>query len=275
MKHYIFSIGRIECTMLCDAHTVIGAARMMKRFPHIPEADMRQAYADLGLSLDEADTSMNILLLKIGSETVLVDAGEGGRPYGGELCASLDAAGIAPEAITTVIITHSHGDHVLGLMTDDALMFPNARYVISAIEMDYWRTRLAGDKADQRPLVEKIEVAGLRLIAMDEGILSGVTAVPLSGHTPGQIGLLIESDGARLLHLADVLHNPAQFAHPAWSPWFDADTNLSVPTRLAALNKAADHDLLTLFYHLTFPGLGRVRRTQAGYRWEVVSTAGV
>jgi glyoxylase-like metal-dependent hydrolase (beta-lactamase superfamily II) len=267
--HHTFMLGHIECTILCDAHTVIGAARMMKRFPHIPEADMRQAYTNLGLSLDEADTSMNVLLLRLGAETVLVDAGEGGRPYGGELRASLDAAGIAPEAITQVVITHTHGDHVLGLLTDDALTFPNARYVISAQEMEFWRGRLAGDKADQRPLVEKIEAAGLRLIAMDEVILPGITAVPLPGHTPGQIGLLIESDGERLLHLADTLHSPAQLVRPDWSPWFDDDIHLSVPTRRAALSRAADEDLLTLFYHLTFPGLGRVRRTTSGYRWDV------
>ncbi|MDX2137361.1 MAG: MBL fold metallo-hydrolase [Chloroflexota bacterium] len=268
MKHYTFTLGHIECTVLCDAHTIIGAVRMMKRFPHIPEADMRHAYIDLDLVLDEADTSMNILLLRLGAETVLVDAGEGGRPYGGELRASLAAAGIAPDAITTVIITHSHGDHVLGLLTDDALTFPNARYIMSAEEMAFWRGRLAGDKAEQRPLVEKLEAAGLRLIAMNDVILPGVTAVPLPGHTPGHFGLMIESDGARLLHLADTLHSPAQFVHPDWSPWFDADTRMSEPTRRAALDKAADENVLTLFYHLTFPGLGRVRRTEAGYRWE-------
>jgi glyoxylase-like metal-dependent hydrolase (beta-lactamase superfamily II) len=109
---------------------------------------------------------------------------------------------------------------------------------------------------------------GLRVITMDETILPGLTAVPIPGHTPGQIGLLFESDGQKLLHLVDLLHSPMQFAHPEWSAVFDADTRVSVPTRRHALGRAADDHLLTFFYHLDFPGLGRVQRAGQGFTWQ-------
>lgn len=268
-KSYAFSIGDIACNVVLDGASLLGRERILKRYPDATEAEYRKAYADIGLSLDEADTSFNILVAQIGGETVLVDSGEGGKPYGGHLLDSLQRAGIAPEAITLVVLTHSHGDHVLGLLSDSgAPVFPNARYVLSSVELAFWQQRIAGGLAEQQPILDMMQAQGLRLIDMAEAILPGLTAVPLPGHTPGQIGLLLESAGERLLHLADALHTPMQFAHPEWSPTFDADTSVSVPTRRAALQRAASENLLTLFYHLTFPGLGRVKDTPAGFRWQ-------
>jgi glyoxylase-like metal-dependent hydrolase (beta-lactamase superfamily II) len=268
-KSYSFKVGSADCTVLLDGVSVLGTEGVVKRYPAASEADYRQAYADIGLSLDEADSSFNVFAAKIGDEFVLVDTGMGGRPSGGYLPESMRLAGIAPEAITLVVITHAHGDHVLGLLTDsNEPVFPKATYVISKEEMVFWQRRIDGELADQRPIVTMMEAKGLRLIDMDEAILPGMTAVPIPGHTPGQIGLLIESDGERLLHLADLLHSPMQFAHPEWSASFDVDTSVSVPTRREALGRAAAENMLTLFYHLTFPGLGRVKPAKKGFIWE-------
>jgi glyoxylase-like metal-dependent hydrolase (beta-lactamase superfamily II) len=266
---YPFKVGSIDCAALLDDASVLGVDRFLKRFPDGTEAAYRRAYAEIGLSLDEADNSFNVLLARVGGETVLVDAGEGGKPYGGYLIPSLRLAGMAPEAITLVVITHSHGDHVLGLLgQDNQPVFPNATYVISRPEIAFWRQRTTGEAADHRPILEMIEARGLRVIDMDDPIVPGLTAVPLPGHTPGQIGILLESDGERLLHLADLLHSPMQFAHLDWSPRFDVDTIASVPTRRVALGRAADEGMLGLLYHLTFPGLGRVKRAGNGFVWE-------
>jgi glyoxylase-like metal-dependent hydrolase (beta-lactamase superfamily II) len=272
-KSHSFKVGRIDCTVLLDGESLPGRDGTMRRFPDADEADIRQAYAEAGLSLDEADSSFNVFAARIGEETVLVDTGEGGKPHGGHLLESMHLAGIEPDAITQVVITHVHGDHVLGLLSDDREpAFPNATYVISKEERAFWQVRIDDWAGDQRPIIDMMEAKGLRLIEMDEPILPGLTAVPIPGHTPGQIGLLIESDGEKFIHLADLLHSPMQFAHPEWSPRFDADTSLSVPTRRDALGRAADEDMLALFYHLTFPGLGWVRRAGEAFAWEPLET---
>lgn len=261
---YQFNVGQIECVVMSDGGGVIGAERMMSRFPNGDETAYRQAYAALGLDFDQADSGLNILLAKIGGETVLIDAGQAGRPNGGELPHNMRAAGIAPESITLVVLTHSHVDHVQGLIADDhTAVFPNARYVISRAEHAFWQRNLG-----ENPVLPMLEERGLRLIDMDESIIPGVTAVPLPGHTPGQIGVLFESDRESLIHLADALHSPMQFAHPEWSPRFDADPTASVLTRRAVLARCADHHLLTMFYHLTFPGVGIVRRSESGFVWD-------
>jgi glyoxylase-like metal-dependent hydrolase (beta-lactamase superfamily II) len=275
-KSHSFKVGSIDCTVLLDGISLLGREGILKRYPDAGEDDYRRAYADVGLSLDEADSSFNVFAAQIGEETILVDTGEGGRPKGGLLPESLRLAGVEPGAITLVVITHVHGDHILGLLTDDGKpAFPNATYVISKEEMAFWEARIADWAGDQRPIVDMIQAKGLRLIEMDEPILPGLTAVPIPGHTPGQIGLLIESGGEKFVHLADLLHTPIQFAHPEWSPTFDADTSLSVPTRRAALGRAADEDMLALFYHLTFPGLGRVMRAGEAFAWEPVGSGDI
>lgn len=269
-KSYRFKVGDVDCAVLLDGAFVRGREGIVRRFPDATELDYARAYADLGLSLDEADSSFNILLMHIGAEVILVDTGEAGKPHGGYLHESLHQVDIMPEDVTRVILTHAHGDHVLGLLTDSgAPMFPNARYVMSAIEMDVWRAR-AVDNPQHQAIITLLEARGIELIAMDAPLAAGLTAVPLAGHTHGQIGLRLDSHGETLLHLADVLHSPMQFAHPEWSASFDADTRVSVPTRRDALALAADTQALTLFYHLTFPGLGRVRRAGEAFGWSPV-----
>lgn len=266
-KHYAFQVGGIECCALLDGTGHLGKDGILKRYRDASEDDYRQAFEDIGLSLDDADTSLNILLAKIEDEVVLVDAGQGREPHG-KLVRSMEQAGMNPDEVTLVVITHTHGDHVLGLVTDDgAPTFPNATYVISDKEMTFWQGRI-DEGLDQGAIITMMKESGLRLIASDAQIMPGMTAFPIPGHTPGQIGVQLESGGEGLLHMADLLHSPIQFGHPEWSAYFDADTNVSVPTRRGALQRAADENMLTMFYHLAFPGLGWVKQAERGFIWE-------
>jgi glyoxylase-like metal-dependent hydrolase (beta-lactamase superfamily II) len=272
-RSYAFRVGEIACAVLLDGASLLGRAGILKRFHDATEADYERTYADLGLSLDEADTSFNTLVAEVGGEVLLVDAGEGGRPKGGLLPESLRLAGIEREAVTRVVITHADGDHVQGLLTvDERPTFPNATYMISSNELAYWQGRIDAGIVNHRPYLDLMRGKGLRLIEGDAEILPGVRAVSVAGHTPGHTAVLIESRGERVIHMADLLHSPMQFAHPDWSASFDVDTSVSVPARRAALGRAADEDMLAVFYHLTFPGLGRVRRAGNGFRWEPVKT---
>lgn len=268
-NYHSFTIGQITCTVLLDGSSHITVERFLKRFPQATEADYRRAHADIGLSLEDADSSLNVLAARIGTQTVLFDTGEAGKPNGGQLPESMTQAGIDPADITLVVITHTHGDHVQGILKADGQpAFPNATYVISQPELVFWQGRIQAGMAGHSQILDTMKMQGLRVIAPDEQIMPGLTAVPIPGHTPGQIALVLESEGEKLIHLADLIHSPIQFAHPEWSPAFDTDTSVSVPTRRAALARAADDAILALFYHLTFPGVGRVRRAGQAFVWE-------
>lgn len=53
----------------------------------------------------------NSCLVQSGGDSVLVDAGVSAR----RLCQSLDRAGTAPAALTAILVTHEHADHIKGL----------------------------------------------------------------------------------------------------------------------------------------------------------------
>ncbi len=97
-----------------------------------------------------------------------------------------------------------------------------------------------------------------------------VTLVAMPGHTPGHTGLLIEANGERLLHVVDLLHTLPQFKYPNWHINFDSDGPLAEQSRKAILARAADEKLLTMFYHLPFPGLGHVVRAGSAFSFQPI-----
>ena len=83
---------------------------------------------------DRITLSVNALLVRTGRRVVLLDTGLGPKGHG-DLIASLKDAGVAPEAVTDVLITHSHGDHVGGLVdAGGKLAFPKAVIHMAASE---------------------------------------------------------------------------------------------------------------------------------------------
>src|SRR6266436_7535464 len=93
--------------------------------------ETKAALAAAGIANEVVPIPFNITLLKFGNEMVLFDAGTGGQfqPTAGSMIANMAAAGIKPEQITRVIVSHFHPDHVFGLMSkapDNTPVFANA-----------------------------------------------------------------------------------------------------------------------------------------------------
>jgi glyoxylase-like metal-dependent hydrolase (beta-lactamase superfamily II) len=58
------------------------------------------------------DLDCNLYLLDAGSECALIDAGSGRDPA--RIVANIEAAGVDPSCVRTVLLTHAHGDHAAG-----------------------------------------------------------------------------------------------------------------------------------------------------------------
>ena len=105
--------------------------------------ETKAALAAAGIANEVVPIPFNITLLKFGNETVLFDAGTGGQfqPTAGAMIANMAAAGIKPEQITRVIVSHFHPDHVFGLMSkapDNTPVFPNAAIYVPSNEFKFW-----------------------------------------------------------------------------------------------------------------------------------------
>jgi glyoxylase-like metal-dependent hydrolase (beta-lactamase superfamily II) len=99
----------------------------------------------------------------------------------------------------------------------------------------------------------------------DAEFMPGFCANLLPGHTPGMMGLLIESGGERMLHVADAAMYALQGKYPDWSPAFDADTNASAQTRRQIWQRAASEKLMVMGYH--YPKSGRGHTATSGDFW--------
>lgn len=90
----------------------------------------------------------NVALLRRNELSVLIDAGSGAAPspfgIAGNIPELLRAVGSSPDAITHVILTHAHSDHIGGLLTTKGkAIFPNAQVLMTKKEHAFWTQPLA------------------------------------------------------------------------------------------------------------------------------------
>ncbi|MEU0297989.1 MBL fold metallo-hydrolase [Streptomyces sp. NPDC006175] len=190
--------------------------------------------------------------------------------------ARLTAAGIAPETVDLVVLTHIHTDHV-GWNTrlegeSWVPTFPNARYLTSRTEWDYWAgvEMEAARRQMFQDSVHPVRDAGLfDLVDVADdgtGIAPGVRLLPAPGHTPGQVTVELSSQGERALISGDSIHHPVQMGHPDLCSCVDIAPEIAARTRRRMLDSLAGTSTLLLGSHFPPPTAGRVRREGDAYR---------
>ena len=248
--------------------------------PGNERAEVEALFKSQGQALGEFINPVNITLVRIGAELILIDTGGGPdfMPTLGRLSDNLEAAGIKPEAITTVVFTHAHPDHMWGVIDplDGGSLFVKARHIMSAVERDFW----------MKPGVEVGMPEGLQGLALGSQrrlttiasrietakpgaeITSGVTLIDTAGHTPGHVSVLVRSGTQQLLIGGDALSHPLlSFARPEWSWGPDLDREKATATRKRTLDMLVTDKVALLGYHLPWPGLGSVERRDGAYRF--------
>lgn len=221
--------------------------------------------------------SFTALLVNTGARLVLIDTGTAGQTAdsAGSLLDNLKAAGIAPGAIDTIVISHFHPDHIDGLKTKTgAKVFMNAEILVPEPEWAFWmddgnQSRATGTLfryfRNARRIFE--DLAGeVRRFTPGTEVAPGIVSIPAFGHTPGHCAFAIHAGGHSMLAMSDTVRNPYLFArHPRWQPIFDMDGPQAVAARLAMLERAASDRMLVEAYHFPFPACGYIARGGDGY----------
>ncbi|MDS9466789.1 MBL fold metallo-hydrolase [Paracoccus sp. MBLB3053] len=200
---------------------------------------------------ERAGNSFTMTLVKTPEALAIFDTGM----FPDMTKASLAAAGHAPEDVTHVVLTHMHGDHVSGLTQDGKPVFPNAKLIAPKAENDYW----AANPSEAYTTHVAPLIGDATLIADNDEVLPGITAVAAHGHTPGHTTYLLQSEGARLLITADSFnHYVYSIQRPDWHVRFDVDKDAGAATRTKVLARLAEERIPFIGYHMPYPALAYI-----------------
>lgn len=224
-----------------------------------------------------------------GALSILVDPGEYDPPPGDpwalptptappDLGEQLAAAGISPEAVTHVVITHAHEDHFAGAVGryegEWRPRFPAARHYLGRADWEDVELQQAladPDTAAGRVLARLWQWGLLEAVDGIHLLADGLTLLPAPGESPGHCILRLHTGGQTLYCLGDLYHHPLEVEHPTWvAPWADAAAALDSRQRLAAA--ALAEDALLIASHI--PTAGRLARTPTGVTWRAVADLG-
>ena len=214
--------------------------------------------------------------LRKGGKTILFDTGTGGQltPTAGKLMESVKAAGIDPASISTVVISHFHGDHILGLMNkENQQIFANAEILMPEVEYKFWTDPALIEKLPEaaRGLPKRIQATfptwkNIRQYAWGKEILPGVTAVETAGHTPGHTSFLVADGGKQLMIQSDVTNVHYLFVrNPGWHAMFDMDGAKAEASRRKLYDQMVADKTMTAGYHWGMPNVGTIAKDGAGY----------
>jgi glyoxylase-like metal-dependent hydrolase (beta-lactamase superfamily II) len=252
------TVGRIEITALTDMEGAFFGLDQI--FPGVMEDQWepyRHRYPWAFADRETLRGRVGSYVLRSPEGTVLVDTGVGPQAMGvgGRLLVELENAGVYPEDVDTVFLTHLHGDHLgWSVKPDGEPVFPEARYVTQAAEWEISAPYLG------RAVAGLDDLGVLELLDGEEPIGEELTAIPTPGHSPGHSSLLVSSGGEQVLVSGDAIVHPAQATEPTWNVHFDMDKEQAARTREMLLAWLEADGMIVAAGHIPGSGFGRVVR---------------
>jgi glyoxylase-like metal-dependent hydrolase (beta-lactamase superfamily II) len=238
---------------------------------------------DMFLPPDAFDWALNVVVVRSGDKTILIDAGLGADPdlhlpRAGQLIKRLEAAGIDLASVTDVVLTHMHMDHVGGLLVDGVKdrLRPDLQIHVAAAEVKFWESPDFSHTAMPAGFPDALRAAAkkftkdyhnqLRQFDEEHEIAPGVIVRRTGGHTPGHSVVRLASGGEALTFAGDAVF-AVGFEQPDWHNGFEHDPEEAARVRVRLLRELAETGEMLVATHLPFPSVGRVARDGDHFRW--------
>ncbi len=273
---YRFKIGAFEATVISDGPLQFPDASKIFRGAS-PDEVNKLLQAEF-LPAPQVRMEQNILVLNTGDKLIMFDTGilsmKPASMPAGRILKSLSEAGINPNDIDAIVLTHPHIDHAGGIMSPDGKTrnFPNAQIYTTEADYKFWTNEAlfstpAGGSA--RTAVKNLVPNKDRLVMVKDGqeILPGIQALASHGHTVGHMSYMITSNGNSLCFTGDIAHHTILFAKPKMSLMFDTDGAAAAATRIRICDMLAAQRIPALIFHFPWPGIGHIAKAGDGYRF--------
>lgn len=279
-SRYALRIGEIEVLVISDGVLPLPTAMLGH---NAAPADRAAWLNDQFLPQDAFDWSLNVVVVRSGDQTILVDAGLGADPdlnlpRAGQLMKRLDAAGIDLASVTDIVLTHMHMDHVGGLLVEGVKdrLRQDLRIHVAAAEVKFWEKPDFSRAVMPQGFPDALRAAASRFVNRyhnqlcpfedEHEVAPGVVVRRTGGHTPGHSVVHVTSGTERLTFAGDAVF-AVGFDHPDWYNGFEHDPEEAARVRLGLLRDAVATGELLSATHLPFPSLGRVAADGDNFRW--------
>lgn len=290
IKSKTYNVGNVEVTRISES--IIDSFTAASLLPDWNLLTGRQKMALSGSMEAKSLLSNHTWLVKTRKHTILIDTGAGNdkdrpfTPYFDHLnlpyLENLSNAGIKPEDVDYVLMTHLHVDHVgwnTRLSNGEWIpTFPNAKYVFSKEEYGYYKdpahhndrnkTSVIVQKDSVLPIVE----AGLAEMICIDGteFIEGLSFKPTPGHSIDHSSITLSSCGENALFSGDIFHNPIQVCYPELNSIFDAFADQARSSRLWGVEYAAEHHATVFSSHFPESSAGLVIRRGECFDWQYI-----
>jgi glyoxylase-like metal-dependent hydrolase (beta-lactamase superfamily II) len=270
-SRYALKVGDIDVLVVSDG--VLPLPTQMLGHNADP-ADRAAWLKDMFLPQDAFDWALNVVVVRSGGKTILIDAGLGSDPdlnlpRAGQLIKRLEAAGIDLGSVTDLVLTHMHMDHIGGLLVEGVKerLRKDLRIHVAAAEVKFWESPDFSHTSMPQGFPDALRSAAKRFVSeygsnlrtFDEEheIAPGVVARRTGGHTPGHSVVRVASGGDGLTFAGDAVFTVG-FEQPDWHNGFEHDPEEAARVRVRLLRELAKSGEMLVATHLPFPSIGRV-----------------
>ena len=279
-SRYALRVGEIDVLVISDGVFPLQAATLATN------ADPADLAAWLDERLQPPDVyqwPLNVVVVRSGSQTILIDAGLGSDPdlhlpRAGQLIKRLEAAGIDLGSVTDLVLTHMHMDHIGGLLVEGVKerLRKDLRIHVAAAEVKFWEAPDFSHTSMPQGFPDALRSAAKRFVSeygsnlrtFDEEheIAPGVVARRTGGHTPGHSVVRVASGDDGLTFAGDAVFTVG-FEQPDWHNGFEHDPEEAARVRVRLLRVLAKSGEMLVATHLPFPSIGRVAADGDAFRF--------